>query len=213
MADILVLEPDMAENQMMCETLTRAGHQTFAALNVPQARERLRDGRMMTILNAQLPFTQSYDFMCALAARGLPVLFLTKDPGNVEHLKAMYRSDCAVLLAPFEPMDLLLAVKELMQNSEKTLTLGGLRMDVETRVVTVNDKTLELTTQEFELLQALMRSPNQAVSRDELLRTAWGYQGKGITRTVDVHVQRLRRKLGAGSIETVYKMGYRLRMA
>ncbi len=79
MADILVLEPDMAENQMMCETLTRAGHQTFAALNVPQARERLRDGRMMTILNAQLPFTQSYDFMCALAARGLSRMHSTPE--------------------------------------------------------------------------------------------------------------------------------------
>ena len=76
-----------------------------------------------------------------------------------------------------------------------------------------NGEPLSLTAQEFELLQALMRSPDTPVSRQELLRTAWGYQSIGITRTVDVHVQRLRRKLGAKAIETVYKTGYRLRLA
>ena len=63
------------------------------------------------------------------------------------------------------------------------------------------------------LLLALMQSPETALSREELLRTAWGYQGIGETRTVDVHVQRLRRKLGSSCIETVYNHGYRLKMA
>ena len=58
-----------------------------------------------------------------------------------------------------------------------------------------------------------MQSPNAALTREQLLRTAWGYQGMGETRTVDVHIQRLRRKIGSACIETVYKLGYRLRPA
>ena len=91
--------------------------------------------------------------------------------------------------------------------------MGGLRLDVQRKEATLDGEPLSLTAQEFALLQALMQSPDAALTREQLLRTAWGYQGVGETRTVDVHVQRLRRKLGATCIETVYKLGYRLRMA
>ena len=70
-----------------------------------------------------------------------------------------------------------------------------------------------LTAQEFALLQALMESPDSALTCEQLLRTAWGYHSAGETRTVDVHVQRLRKKMGVDWIETVYKCGYRLRLA
>ena len=100
-----------------------------------------------------------------------------------------------------------------MQTSERLLTMGGLRLDVQRKEATLDGEPLSLTAQEFALLQALMQSPDAALTREQLLRTAWGYQGVGETRTVDVHVQRLRRKLGATCIETVYKLGYRLRMA
>ena len=93
------------------------------------------------------------------------------------------------------------------------MTIGGLSLDVEKHHATLDGKTLILTAQEFALLQALMQSPDAALSREQLLRTAWGYQGIGETRTVDVHIQRLRRKIGAACIETVYKLGYRLKMA
>ncbi len=86
-------------------------------------------------------------------------------------------------------------------------------MDVDRRTVTLNGKQKILTAQEFELLHSLMLRPNETLSREELLRTAWGFQAMGITRTVDVHVQRLRRKLGRELIETVYQAGYRLTTA
>ena len=93
------------------------------------------------------------------------------------------------------------------------MTLGNLQLDVQLRQATKDGQPLSLTAQEFALLQALMQSPNAALTREQLLRTAWGYQGVGETRTVDVHIQRLRRKIGSGCIETVYKLGYRLRPA
>ena len=86
-------------------------------------------------------------------------------------------------------------------------------MDEKERVALLGGRRVELTAQEFALLLALLERPDTPVSREQLLRTAWGYQSMGETRTVDVHVQRLRKKLGGEYIETVYKCGYRLKLA
>ena len=86
-------------------------------------------------------------------------------------------------------------------------------MDEKERVALLGGRRVELTAQEFALLLALLERPDTPDSREQLLRTAWGYQSMGETRTVDVHVQRLRKKLGGEYIETVYKCGYRLKLA
>ena len=86
-----------------------------------------------------------------------------------------------------------------------------LMIDEAAQTVYVNGALCSLTQQEFSLLQELAQNADRAVSRQDLLRDAWGYASPGDTRTVDVHVQRLRRKLGFSCIETVYRLGYRLR--
>ena len=86
-----------------------------------------------------------------------------------------------------------------------------LAIDDEQQVVYVDGEPCELTHQEFSLLQELAQNIDRPVSRQELLRDAWGYVSPGDTRTVDVHIQRLRKKLGFFCIETVYRRGYKLR--
>ncbi len=86
-----------------------------------------------------------------------------------------------------------------------------LAIDDEQQVVYVDGEPCELTHQEFSLLQELAQNIDRPVSRQELLRDAWGYVSPGETRTVDVHIQRLRKKLGFFCIETVYRRGYKLR--
>ncbi len=86
-----------------------------------------------------------------------------------------------------------------------------LAIDEDEKVVYVDGEPCALTQQEFSLLQALAQNIDRPVSREELLRHAWGYLSPGETRTVDVHVQRLRKKLGSFCIETVYRRGYKLR--
>lgn len=102
-------------------------------------------------------------------------------------------------------MSTLLSVKS-GENKAAYLTI-----DEEDRVVYVNGEICSLTQQEFCLLQELAQTPNQTVTREELLKEAWGYVIPGETRTVDVHVQRLRRKIGFSCIETVYRTGYKLK--
>ena len=86
-----------------------------------------------------------------------------------------------------------------------------LAIDEDEKVVYVDGEPCELTQQEFSLLQELAQNIDRPVSRQELLRDAWGYISPGETRTVDVHIQRLRKKLGSFCIETVYRRGYKLR--
>ena len=86
-----------------------------------------------------------------------------------------------------------------------------LTIDEEEKAVYVDGELCDLTQQEFSLLNELAQNADRPVSREELLRDAWGYACPGETRTVDVHVQRLRRKLGFACIETVYRRGYKLK--
>lgn len=214
MANILLIEPDARIGATMLTALSDAGYSCQAAATIPEGLRIIDENtRLLTILNARLPWTESFALLRTLQERGWPVLFTTGDRSNVQHLHALYQGTSGVLLTPFDAAQLVRSVEDLLALTAHHLTLGALRLDTQSREATLDGELLTLTAQEFALLEALMQSPDAAVTREELLRTAWGYQGVGETRTVDVHVQRLRRKLGASCIETVYKMGYRLKMA
>lgn len=214
MAEILIMEPELRLGMKMRDTLTRAGHTCTLYQTIADGLAKLEaSDHLLTILNARLPWKDSFAFLRALSDREWPVLFITGDEANAEHLRAMYPAECAVLSTPFDGPSLLSAVADLAQASGQLLTLGGLQMDTRRRQVTKDGQELYLTAQEFALLHALMLSPDAALTREQLLRTAWGYQNVGETRTVDVHIQRLRRKIGPSCIETVYKLGYRLKPA
>ena len=214
MAKILIMEPDVRLGMKMCDVLTHAGHSCAVCRSMAEGMALVEEGtRLVTVLNARLPWKESFTFLRTLEERGWPVLFLTGDEANAQHLRAMYQSTCDVLLSPFDGHALAAAVAELSKLPDYLLTAGNLQMDTRSRQVTKDGRELSLTAQEYALLQALMQSPDAALTREQLLRTAWGYQTVGETRTVDVHIQRLRRKIGSACIETVYKLGYRLKPA
>lgn len=214
MAAILIIDPDQNTRLRMCEALEAANHRCFLAESIAEGYEIAKHStRMLAILNARMPWAESFTLLRLLEEKGWPLLFVTADAGNVRHLRALYQGPRGVLLAPFDGHQLRHSVAMLLSETNSQLTIGALRLDIEHRECTLDGESLPLTAQEFSLLQALMESPDSPLTREELLRTAWGYQTIGETRTVDVHIQRLRRKLGASCIETVYKLGYRLKMA
>lgn len=214
MASILIIDPDMNTRLRMCEALEQANHHCYPAETIADGYEIAKHStRMVTILNARLPWAESFTLLRLLEEKGWPLLFTTTEVNNVRHLRALYQGPRGVLLAPFDAVQLRHSVAMLLSETNSQLTIGALRLDIEHRECTLDGESLLLTAQEFSLLQALMESPDSPLTREELLRTAWGYQNVGETRTVDVHIQRLRRKLGSSCIETVYKLGYRLKMA
>ena len=214
MATILMIDPDPTTRARMCEALEAAGHRCLMTDSVADGQEIVKQStRLVTILNARLSWAESFTLLRLLEDKGWPLLFVTADASTVRHLRALYQGPRGVLLAPFDATQLRHSVAMLLSETNSQLTLGALRMDIENRECTLDGDRLTLTAQEFSLLQALMESPDSPLTREELLRTAWGYHSAGETRTVDVHIQRLRRKLGTSCIETVYKLGYRLKMA
>lgn len=214
MAAILLIDPDLDTRLRMSAALEQAHHRCIHAATLTEAYDIVRHSNRLTVLlNARLPWSESFALLRLLEERSAPLLFITADADTVRHLHALYDGPCGVLLAPFDEAQLRHSVAMLLSESNSQLTIGALRLDIESRECTLDGEALPLTAQEFSLLQALMESPDSPLTREELLRTAWGYHTAGETRTVDVHIQRLRRKLGASCIETVYKLGYRLKMA
>lgn len=214
MASILIIDPDKNTRLRMCEALEMANHRCLPAETIAEGYEIAKHStRLVTILNARLPWAESFNLLHLLEEKSWPLLFTTADVNNVRHLRALYQGPRGVLLSPFDGAQLRHSVAMLLSETNSQLTIGALRLDIEHRECTLDGESLLLTAQEFSLLQALMESPDSPLTREELLRTAWGYQNIGETRTVDVHIQRLRRKLGSSCIETVYKLGYRLKMA
>lgn len=214
MAAILIIDPDINARTRMCEALKAANHSCVTADSIAEGYEIIKHStRMVTILNARLSWAESFNLLRALEEKAWPLLFITQEPTSEEHLHALYQGPSGVLLAPFSASQLRHSVSVLLTESNGQLAIGALRLDPEHRECTLDGESLPLTAQEFSLLQALMESPDAPLTREELLRTAWGYKDAGETRTVDVHIQRLRRKIGTSCIETVYKLGYRLKMA
>ena len=102
------------------------------------------------------------------------------------------------------------AVNDLLETANETLTIGRLQLNTASQQVALDGSLVPLTMQEYRLLYILMRNPNSPLSRKELLKKAWGYPCDCITRTVDIHIGRLRKKIGTHWIETVHCLGYRL---
>lgn len=214
---MMVLEPDIERRHLLAHALMQAGFRCFMAESVHDAlpfyQPKAGEERILTILNARQPWCESVELLGRAQELDWPVLFLTSEAANIPHLQSLFDVPCDALVPPFSPKQLLNVVESLLLRSKSLLRAGALRLDTLQHSATMAGEHLTLTAQEFALLEALVKTPGLTVSRETLLRTAWGYQDLGETRTVDVHIQRLRRKLGKSCIETVYKTGYKLKMA
>lgn len=211
MATILIYEPNHSLAQKLCDSLRKEQYNAILCGENESEPEALKEETApLILLDAQLKWTVCRPMLENFSKRGCPILFLTGDRKMSAHLRALYAGSCDVLVAPFSVKALKAHVSALLgQNAPR----ADLSLDENERVALLDGRRVELTAQEYALLLALMEKPDTPISREQLLRTAWGYQSMGETRTVDVHVQRLRKKLGSDYIETVYKCGYRLKMA
>ena len=211
MATILIFSENRQIAHKLCDSLKKGKYEAKLCSDQNELRlEAQKEPAPLMSMDAAMKWTNCRPLLETGAELNCPVLFLTGDRKMSGHLKALYggRSGVAVMPGCFRALHE--HIRPLMgENSLKR----ELHVDADTQVATLNGRRIELTAQEMALLQALMENPDTPVSRETLLREAWGYQSMGETRTVDVHVQRLRKKMGEDWIETVYKCGYRLRLA
>lgn len=213
MAKILIVEDDTAIRVMVKMHLSLVGHDVFEAEDADGAREILeREKADLAILDIMLPGEDGFKIGERLIAEGMSVLFLTARTALSDRLRGLTMGAEDYILKPFEPAELLARIENILKRNQKqedAFKTRDILIDFKARRVLLKDKEVILTALEFDLLSMLARRRNIAVSREELLNTVWGYNYMGETRTVDVHVQRLRAKIGQEYIETVYKYGYR----
>ena len=218
----MVIEDEKEIRDLVRYNLEKAGYRVTAAADGEAGLQQLFASRPdALVLDLMLPGMNGLEIVRELRAEplthDLPVLVLTARSAEMDKLLGFEQGADDYLTKPFSPRELVARVKALLRRSQPTgagrvVEAGPLRVDLEAHEIQCSGARLDLTPREFDLLAFFARNPGRALSRDELLRKVWGYDYVGETRTVDVHVRRLRAKLGEhhAMITTVLGAGYKL---
>ena len=215
MAHILIAEDETAINNLIRSNLKLVGHGCAQAFTGPEALELAWCQSFdLALLDVMLPGLDGFARKVQAARRPAGDFRDRKDQPCSDKLQGLGLGAEDYIVKPFEVLELLARVEIVLRRGGKaarTFTLDGLRVDLDAHRVFLHEEEIPLTPQEYSLLEVLITNRNLALSREKLLNLAWGYDYEGESRTVDAHIQRLRKKLELeGRIQTVYKLGYRL---
>ena len=223
MKKALVVEDDPDIVELIDHYLRAEGFEVEALGDGRQALERLRaGGHDVVILDLQLPGLDGLSLCAELRrdkrTRSLPVIMLTARGDEADRVVGLEVGADDYVVKPFSPKELVARVRALMrrldrhEDEEAPIVLGPLEIDGARHTVRWEGQPVHLTAKEFALLVALVEANGRVLSRQALLERVWGYSYAEGTRTVDVHVRRLREKLPgiAGRLTTVKSLGYRI---
>ena len=214
---ILLVEDDRALGQQVVETLSRAGFEPHWVEDGDDARAVEPDDYRIIVLDLMLPGTYGMDLLKRYRATSeVPVLILSARDDTADKIRGLELGADDYVTKPFFPEELLARIQACLRRpnltSSKRIVVGAIRIDLERREVTGSGGPLSLTPVELEILTTLARRKGAAVSRDALVDAALDSAQENSRRTLDVHISRLRNKLGddAAQLETVWGIGYRL---
>ena len=218
---VMVIEDEREIRDLVRYNLEREGFRVSVAADGDQGLDQLFAERPdMLVLDLMLPGKNGLEILRELRSeattRELPVLVLTARGAEMDKLLGFDHGADDYLTKPFSPRELIARVRALLRRSRPSrdpaaLEFGGLKIDPLAREVRMAGAELVLTPREYDLLLFFVQNSGRVLTRDELLRKVWGYDFIGDTRTVDVHVRRLRMKLGEQNrlIETMTGVGYK----
>ncbi len=217
MADILIVEDDRRINELIRRTLNMTGHMGVPAFSGREALSVLEEKRIdLILLDIGLPDMDGFALMRQIAREfnGIPVICVTARDEVPDRVKGLKGGAEDYIVKPFAMEELLARVQVVLRRFHKEQSIFHIR-DVEVDLAGADVKKggehTNLTKQEYELLKVLLLNKNIALSRERLLELAWGMDYYGDDRTVDVHIRRLRQKLGLeNEIKTIFRYGYRL---
>ena len=217
MTKILIVEDEKPISKLIEMSLTSAGYACTCVYDGMAAADLLEEHRYdLVLLDIMLPGASGYELMDYIRPMDIPVIFLTAKTSVADRVKGLRLGADDYLGKPFEIIELLARVESVLRRYHKTeevLEAGDLVIDVVSRVVKKNGEVVNLTKKEFDLLVMFVQNRNIALFREKIYEHVWESEYTGDSRTVDLHVQRLRRKVGWGDkIKPVYKVGYRLEL-
>lgn len=215
MLKILIAEDEEPIANLIRMNLRRAGYQCTWAPDGEKAADLMDTEKFdLLLLDIMLPGINGYELMDFARALELPVIFLTVLGSTENKVKGLKMGADDYLTKPFEIVELLARVEAVLRRYNKTetmLTVFDVVIDTASRCVTRDGEPISLTMKEFDLLLLLARNRNIALYRETIYETVWGGEYMGQSRTVDLHIQRLKKKLNwDNEITAVYKVGYRL---
>lgn len=216
MARIFILEDDEAIGNMIAMNLRVAGHQPVLFTDGLAAERSLPGDHSyeLAILDVMVPGRDGFQLLEDLGPYGIPALFLTAKDDLGSKLQGLTGGAEDYMVKPFEVLELLVRVDKILARTsrgEPVLRVLDLEINQEEHRVRKAGKEVPLKPMEFALLTVLAKNKNMAVSREDLIGLVWGADYLGETRTVDVHIGQLRKKLGLHeAIKTIPKLGYRL---
>lgn len=218
MAKILIVEDEKRMQSIIVEYMQKGGYTCITAGDGVEALTILKSNNIdLMILDIMMPYLDGFS-VCRVSREmtNIPIIILTAKGEEEDKLKGYEYGADDYITKPFSPKVLLAKVNALLRRyttdiPKNSLSLGKIFIMVASRQVYVEDKLIDLTYKEFELLRLFMENPNQVFSREKLLNCIWGYDFEGNTRTVDTHIKTLRKKLGSEGhhIVTLIRSGYK----
>lgn len=215
MIKILVVEDDENISKMISAALSIVGYKSNCCYDgasaVKMAAEYLPD---LILLDVMLPEMDGFEVMSRIKNLGIPVIFLTALQDVSDKVKGLKLGADDYIVKPFEAVELLARIEVVLRRAKKTATVfkyGDVSVNIDEHSVKLDGNAVNLTPKEFDVLVFFLKNQNIAITRERLLSAVWGYEFEGESRTVDIHVQQVRRKMGLKNrLITIPKLGYRL---
>lgn len=213
---ILIVEDETAIARMIAMNLGVANYETQIYSDGIKAKEALAEDHEydLALLDVMLPGMDGFELLEVMKDYGIPVVFLTAKDDVESKIQGLKGGAEDYIVKPFEVLELLVRIEKVLERTNRlshVIRILNMEINFEEHTVRQNGEEIQLKPMEFELLAALAKNKNIAISRENLLRMVWGTDYVGETRTVDVHIGQLRKKLGLSDhIKTVSKLGYRL---
>lgn len=212
---VLIVEDDEAIANLIKINLSTEGYQCTCALDGKAGADYIeKESFDIVLLDIMLPEIDGYELLEYIKPMGTPVIFLTAKGALDDRIKGLRLGADDYIVKPFQIGELIARIEALLRRYGKVnnkLIFGDVEIDMVSRTVSKNGKPIDLTVKEFDLLVELVQNKNVALQRSRLYEKVWGEVFMGDTRTLDSHIQRLRRKLDWDKhIKTVFRIGYRL---
>ena len=215
MAKILIVEDDVNIAKMLEVTLSIGGYESERCDNGKKAVDLVTSQSYdLVLLDVMLPDMDGFKVIEYIDKEETAVIFLTALQDVMDKVKGLKLGAEDYIVKPFETVELLARIEVVLRRNHKsnnTIQYGDITMNIDEHTVKKGDDYVSLTPKEFDILAFFLQNQDIALTRERLLATVWGYEFMGETRTVDIHVQQIRKKMGLhNKLVTIPKLGYRL---